>query len=189
MSTEPFLHDGPQKDQVLELRRELGHIELQIAPIEQECANSEKRMGCLFLPIQLLTFGFISPNGRLLNDLSIRRTCLRNRIKSLEAEMLTTLTPNQTKAVELNREISRAVVHELRAHCDLESYSAREFEDLVACLFQRLGWIVRQTPYTNDGGKDAVLSRGNELVFLECKHFTSGASVGMPILFFVSTSS
>jgi len=55
-----------------------------------------------------------------------------------------------------------------------ESYFSMEpryFEGAIAELFRQLGYVVKQTPYTNDGGKDAILSKNNKTYVLECKRY------------------
>lgn len=56
--------------------------------------------------------------------------------------------------------------------------SPRQFEDAIAELFKRLGYKVRQTPYSSDGGKDAVAWKDNKKVLIECKRFAINRSVG-----------
>jgi HJR/Mrr/RecB family endonuclease len=41
----------------------------------------------------------------------------------------------------------------------LLSSGPREFENAVAAMFERLGYSVKQTPYSSDGGKDAVATK------------------------------
>ncbi|WP_263376511.1 restriction endonuclease [Granulicella aggregans] len=58
------------------------------------------------------------------------------------------------------------------------SMTSREFEDAIAQLFRNLGYQVKQTPYSGDGGKDAILLKNDIKYVLECK---SGAqSIGRP---------
>lgn len=62
-----------------------------------------------------------------------------------------------------------------------ESYYSmtwQEFEDAIAQLFRNLGYQVKQTPRSSDGGKDAILVKDDIKYVLECK---SGAqSIGRP---------
>ena len=64
-----------------------------------------------------------------------------------------------------------------------ESYYSmtwQEFEDAVAQLFRNLGYQVKQTPRSGDGGKDAILVKDGTKYVLECK---SGAQcIGRPDL-------
>lgn len=71
-------------------------------------------------------------------------------------------------------------------------------------MFSALGWVVQQTPYTNDSGMDALLTKENRKFLLECKRYGKDNVVGRPTLnaflgvmtaqkaeggFFVTTSS
>lgn len=58
------------------------------------------------------------------------------------------------------------------------SMSPREFEDAVARLFMELGYEVNQTPYSNDGGKDAIISKANKKFVVECKRYDRDALTG-----------
>lgn len=62
-----------------------------------------------------------------------------------------------------------------------DSYLAmtpQQFENAIATLFQQLGYEVKQTPYSNDRGKDAILSKEGKKYLLECKRYASGSTVG-----------
>ena len=58
------------------------------------------------------------------------------------------------------------------------SMSPRRFEDAIAELFRKLGYTVKQTPYSNDGGKDAILSKDGKKFIVECKRYDELSSVG-----------
>lgn len=58
------------------------------------------------------------------------------------------------------------------------SMNPREFEDAVARLFIELGYEVEQTPYSNDGGKDAIVSKEDKKYVVECKRYGRGALTG-----------
>lgn len=57
-----------------------------------------------------------------------------------------------------------------------------EFEYLIARLFQELGYKVRQTPKSNDGGKDLILRMNNDLIFVEVKKNSETNKIGRPII-------
>ena len=61
-------------------------------------------------------------------------------------------------------------------------FSPSEFEDLVANLYRRMGYEVKQTPYTNDGGKDAFIEKNGIKYLLECKRYSPKAHIGRPLL-------
>jgi ssDNA-binding Zn-finger/Zn-ribbon topoisomerase 1 len=53
----------------------------------------------------------------------------------------------------------------------ISSMEPREFENAVAAIFRKLGYEVEQTPFSNDGGKDAVLKKGGRKYVVECKRY------------------
>lgn len=65
---------------------------------------------------------------------------------------------------------------------EIYSLSPKDFEDMVANLYRHLGFNVTQTPYINDGGKDAILSKDGIRYFLECKRYSPDAQIGRPML-------
>jgi hypothetical protein len=58
----------------------------------------------------------------------------------------------------------------------------REFENAVAAMFTKLGYSVKQTPYSSDGGKDAVATKDGKKVVIECKRYDKNNLVGRPDL-------
>jgi len=54
----------------------------------------------------------------------------------------------------------------------------RQFEDAIAELFRRLGYKVQQTPFSNDGGKDAIAWKDGRKFLIECKRFSDSTVVG-----------
>jgi ssDNA-binding Zn-finger/Zn-ribbon topoisomerase 1 len=54
----------------------------------------------------------------------------------------------------------------------------RTFEDAIAELFRRLGYRVEQTPYSNDGGKDAIAWRDEKKYVIECKRYMESGVTG-----------
>lgn len=64
----------------------------------------------------------------------------------------------------------------------LYSLSPYEFEDAVADMYRRLGYIVEQTPYSNDHGKDGIAYKNNKKYVIECKRYSKENKVGRPPL-------
>lgn len=56
----------------------------------------------------------------------------------------------------------------------------RSYEIFNAELYALLGYKVILTPATNDGGKDIVINKDGEKIFVECKH-TDSKSIGRPV--------
>ncbi len=68
--------------------------------------------------------------------------------------------------------------------CNLEVLcvrgNPRQFEELIAELFRRLGYQVHLTAQSNDGGKDLICKLNNSITYVECKFFSPGQKVGRP---------
>lgn len=56
--------------------------------------------------------------------------------------------------------------------------SPQRFEDAIAALFRELGYEVKQTPYSNDRGKDAVALKGDKKYLIECKRYAADRHIG-----------
>ena len=64
----------------------------------------------------------------------------------------------------------------------IKSLSPKAFEDLTAALFRRMGYKVKQTPYSNDGGEDAFAEKNGIQYLIECKHYKEDAKISRPLL-------
>jgi len=66
------------------------------------------------------------------------------------------------------------------------SLSARQFEEFVAALLERLDYRPSVTPVGRDGGIDIVATRttplGPELVLVQCKRYAPDKKVGEPVV-------
>ena len=58
------------------------------------------------------------------------------------------------------------------------SMNPQEFENAVAELFRTLGYEVEQTPFSNDGGKDAIATKDGKKFLIECKRYGADKSIG-----------
>ena len=65
---------------------------------------------------------------------------------------------------------------------ELHRLSPQQFENAIARLFVHLGYDVRQTPYSNDNGRDAILHKDRKKHLLECKRYSKTNPVGRPEL-------
>ena len=63
---------------------------------------------------------------------------------------------------------------------DYYSEKPTNFEGLCSELFESLGYVAKQTPPTNDGGYDILLSKGAEKTIVECKCYSIEHRVGRP---------
>jgi hypothetical protein len=56
----------------------------------------------------------------------------------------------------------------------LRALSPQAFENEVAKMFRRMGYAVEQTPYVNDHGRDAIMTKNGKKIILECKRYADG---------------
>ena len=56
--------------------------------------------------------------------------------------------------------------------------SPQRFEDSIAALSRQLGYEVKQTPYSNDRGKDAVALKDGKKYLIECKRYSANNTIG-----------
>jgi hypothetical protein len=56
--------------------------------------------------------------------------------------------------------------------------SPYQFEDRIAELYRALGYHVDQTPYSNDRGRDAIMSKDGRTYLLECKQYDPARVIG-----------
>jgi restriction endonuclease/topoisomerase-like DNA binding C4 zinc finger protein len=78
------------------------------------------------------------------------------------------------RASELER-LSKAWVSHAEAYFKMDP---QKFENAIAELFRTMGYRVEQTPFTNDGGKDAVAWKDGKKFLIECKRYGETNSVG-----------
>jgi restriction system protein len=65
--------------------------------------------------------------------------------------------------------------------CKTEAYfemAPQQFENAIARLFRDLGYEVTQTPFSNDGGKDAIAKKDGKKYLIECKRYGPTTSIG-----------
>lgn len=65
---------------------------------------------------------------------------------------------------------------------DLEIMDDREFEYWCAKLFKYKGYKAIVTQATNDEGKDLVLNKAHNSIYVECKHWQEDNNIGREIL-------
>lgn len=85
------------------------------------------------------------------------------------------------------KEIRKALCKDLDFLLNLSPYG---FETCIANLFKDMGYMVKQTPRTNDGGFDCIAYKNNQSFYIECKRYNSENLVGRPALqkFFAAIS-
>ena len=68
----------------------------------------------------------------------------------------------------------------------LRDVEAREFEEIMAEIYHRLGYKVELTKETRDGGKDIIIRKpdilGDLVFYVECKRYSSKRKIGVDIV-------
>jgi len=108
---------------------------------------------------------------------------LQERQQRIERERQERQQRIKAAAASLQRdERSRLATTLIPSIKELRSISPQLFEDEIAQMFRRLGYEVKQTPYVNDHGRDAILIKDGKKFLLECKRYGEGGSSGRPDL-------
>jgi len=70
--------------------------------------------------------------------------------------------------------------HLSKYYSDVYSLNPRRFEEVIAHVYQNIGWDVTLTKQSRDGGVDIYcLSKGGEMCIVECKRYSRDRSVGI----------
>jgi hypothetical protein len=56
--------------------------------------------------------------------------------------------------------------------------SPQQFENAIAEVFRQLGYEVKQTPYSNDRGRDAIAWKDGQKFLIECKRYGKDKAIG-----------
>src|SRR5258708_6780615 len=56
--------------------------------------------------------------------------------------------------------------------------SPQQCENEIAEVFRQLGYLVKQTPYSNDRGKDAIAWKDGQKFLIECKRYGREKTIG-----------
>lgn len=100
----------------------------------------------------------------------------RRRVAEHELKRQLKLAAQELRSNEVRR-LSRAWLSSSETYF---SMGPRQFENSVAQIFENLGYVVEQTPYSNDGGKDAILKRDGKIYLVECKRYNATNCIGRP---------
>ena len=109
----------------------------------------------------------------------------RERLLALKAE-----EEQQKRRQEIRQLFDKCVIDAIKKKKEyfsdnletIHNLSPSAFEDFVANLYRHMGYDVKQTPYTNDGGKDAYVSKDGVTFLVECKRYAADARIGRPML-------
>lgn len=77
---------------------------------------------------------------------------------------------------------SRVYEHDLYDLYQTYRNDPYEFETLVADLFRAMGYMVKKTSKTNDGGYDIELYKNGERGIIECKCYEPGSKISRPLV-------
>lgn len=67
----------------------------------------------------------------------------------------------------------------------IKNMSPRDFESFVANIFKKLGFSVKITPETRDGGKDIIATKSTPIPYtliIECKHWDENHKVDVSVI-------
>lgn len=73
---------------------------------------------------------------------------------------------------------ARYVEQNIKSLTHLRQINPRDFEDVIGEMYRRLGYQVKQTPYSNDKGKDLILKKNGKIYLVECKRYSEDNTVG-----------
>jgi hypothetical protein len=115
------------------------------------------------------------------------RGVLMDKIALSEAPKWIEFSRRHKLAMESINHRNRQILYlkkELRRNLNLliNHGSPREFEVLVAELFEKMGGKCTLTPPSRDGGKDIIVELTNIKYYIECKLFSRENKVGRPLI-------
>lgn len=96
-------------------------------------------------------------------------------------------TIDNTKVISDIRVINNLILEKIKFKIqDIHKLNSRQFEILVAELFEKEGYKVHLTKETRDGGKDLMVLEnnilGNFLIYAECKKYSPQNHVGVRLV-------
>ncbi|SFP37219.1 restriction endonuclease [Salibacterium halotolerans] len=104
-------------------------------------------------------------------------TCAKEKEKLLINQQI------KENSKQLHQDETKKLLKQMRKNNKyLQSLSPQEFENVVSDMLRELGYNVNQTPYINDGGKDAVAWKDQKKYLFEYKRHSRNNSIGRPML-------
>lgn len=168
--------------------------------IPQISANSLR--GALRTAIKLRVHGSLGDEPAVLMDKDYQRVLTTNFAELLERALayrnefvvetgqdeilfqpLITLPTNE-EIVRFSSNVERILETE-SDRIDLQSLTARQFEELVAEIWHRFGFEIELTPQTRDGGRDIIAISSSTVrtrYLIECKRFRPDRKVSVEIV-------
>jgi restriction system protein len=131
----------------------------------------------------------IAPIGRAGDPFSFVAQELTRELPSIRPvdRLYASQVQNAPVAIEHLHVVNEELLDALRSSPHLlTQLTARRFEEVVAAIWQRLGYDIVLTPRSRDGGKDIYAVRhsevGNLLYVIECKRYAPNRPVGVEIV-------
>lgn len=104
---------------------------------------------------------------------------LLNNLNKLESERQILIDNNLSLISNLEKEIQKKLNSDIQYLRKIDPF---EFENIVAKLYNSLGYKYEVTSKSNDEGKDIILKKNGVITYVECKRFSKGNNVSRPIL-------
>ena len=123
-------------------------------------------------PYQTVMYGFLFFLFFVVNDIwhRVARWNMKRKIQSLSGPLIPQSFPYAAPLQQRRRYTER----------DLYNLDPYQFEQLVARMFEGLGYHATVTPQAKDGGKDVVLHKDGQMIYVECKQWRK--TVGVEIV-------
>ena len=111
------------------------------------------------------------------------RSIIEKKAAKIQSEIELKAYNSDFAKLVYDEEIQKVYLHNCQNIDYLQNkISSRQFEVLIAELFEKQGYQVELTPPTNDGGKDIIVRKGGQTCYVECKQHSNSNVVGRPLL-------
>lgn len=89
--------------------------------------------------------------------------------------IITTINAAIKRNIDMRREIKEYPIKEYvnKVISSVNRMDGGQFEDFMSFIFEEIGYSVKQTPKTRDGGKDLILNTKDGKVYVEIKRYSS----------------
>lgn len=132
---------------------------------------------------ELMSMRKITPRDVLQSLYALPRSCLVDTF----GRPLTAAAPNARGMFVHARAVHDELLSKIRKQPSMVySLTPREFEEITATLFERLGYKVELTPQSKDGGRDLYVARNDEIgkfmYYVECKKYSPEYPIGVGLV-------
>lgn len=130
-----------------------------------------------------MALNFLLPHTQLGNQGLI----YRNPVIIKELEKPTIILEEAPKIITDLRLVNKRILEKISCKPkEIYQLTSRQFEILVAELFEERGYKVQLTQQTRDGGKDLIIldhrDIGNLMIYAECKQYAPDRPVGVSVV-------